>query len=60
MRISELWRRDSRPPSGPEHYWSVEGAWLYRDNLIRVVVDPVSDHAGVYEVNLTTLAWRKI
>jgi hypothetical protein len=54
----ELWRRSNPPPIGP--YWSIEGMWLYEDDLIRVVVDPISDYAGLYEVNVRTLAWRKL
>ena len=58
LKKSELWRRSSPPPSGA--YWSVEGMWFYRDDLIRVVVEPVSEHAGLYEVDVRTLAWRKL
>jgi hypothetical protein len=54
----ELWRRSNPPPIGP--YWAIEGMWLYEDDLIRVVVDPISDHAGLYEVNVRTLEWRKL
>ncbi len=58
MKVLELWRRANPPPM--KAYWSVEGAWLYQDDLIRVVVEPASEHAGLYEVNVTTLSWRKI
>lgn len=58
LKVSELWRRSNPPPSGA--YWSVEGIWLYHDDLIRVVVEPLSEHAGLYEVDVKTLAWRKL
>jgi hypothetical protein len=54
----ELWRRRNPPPIEP--YWGIEGMWLFEDDLIRVVVDPISDHAGLYEVNVQTLVWRKL
>lgn len=59
IRQSALWRaRDGVPPPSGKA-WFVFGAWFVRDHLIQVVVDPGSDHAGLYEVDVRTLAWRK-
>jgi hypothetical protein len=58
LKMLELWRRGNPPPQSA--FWSVQGAWLYQDDAVRVVVDPSSEHAGLYEINVTTLAWRKI
>lgn len=60
LRMLELWRRSNPPPSGAHRHWSVEGIWLCHDDLIRVVVEPLSEHAGLYEVDVKTLAWRKL
>ncbi len=54
-----LWRCDSfSPPTGLR--WFVFGAWLAGPDQVQVVVDPGSDHAGLYEVDVRTLAWQKL
>jgi hypothetical protein len=57
--IVELWRRRSPPPLG-DKFWFVEGVWRYQGELIRALVDPLSEAAGLYEIDVLTLAWRKV
>jgi hypothetical protein len=55
VRQTELWRP---PPSGD--VWYVFGVWYAGDDRVQAAVDPGSDHAGLYEVNVRTLAWHKV
>jgi hypothetical protein len=59
-RQAALWRRRDgvSPPEGPA--WFIYGAWFAGGDLVQVAVDPGSDHAGLYEVDVRTLAWRKV
>jgi hypothetical protein len=55
-----LWRRrDSKPPPAGDP-WYVFGVWLVGDTRVQAVVEPGTDHAGLYEVDVRTLAWRKV
>jgi hypothetical protein len=60
LKNVKLWRPGNPPPSGAHDYWSVEGIWFYQNDLIRVVVNPLDEHAGLYEVDVKTLVWHKI
>jgi hypothetical protein len=61
VKHTMLWRkRDGHPPPHGERAWFVEGACFIEGDRIQVVVDPGTDHAGLYEVNIRTLAWHKV
>jgi len=59
IETRKLWRDDNPPPDGKQ-MWFVEGAWFYTDDLVRVVVNPLAPEAGLYEVDVRTLAWRRL
>src|SRR3712207_1504985 len=48
-RRLDLWRRKNPPPTKGQ-CWFVEGAWLKEGDVARVLVDPLSDEAGLYDV----------
>lgn len=54
-----LWRREY-PPSEGDKCWFVEGAWLLEGDVVRVLVDPVGPGAGLYDVNVRTLSWKRL
>jgi hypothetical protein len=54
-----LWRHENPPPDG-QHFWCVVGAWLYAGDLVRVLVNPLGTEAGLYEVDVRTLSWRRL
>jgi hypothetical protein len=54
-----LWRREN-PPSAEHKCWFVQGAWLKGGDVARVLVDPLSGEAGLYDVDVRTLQWRKV
>ena len=65
----DLWNPNSPPPDGRQN-WFVEGLWLYAAEqdangdlarvLVHALVEPGSRHAGLYEVDLRTLDWRRL
>lgn len=59
MTVTELWRRANPPADGSEA-WDIEGAWLFEGDIARILVDPLSPNAGLYEVDVRTLAWRRM
>jgi len=57
IRRFELWR--GSPPSFDDRRF-IEGAWLWEDDFVRVLVDPMSEHAGLYDVNVWTRQWKRV
>ena len=53
VQWSEIYR------SPPDEWW-IEAVYQVDDNLVRLVVDPQSDHAGVYELDISDMAIRKL
>ncbi len=59
IKTLSLWRHENPPPDG-QRFWCVVGAWLYADDLVRVLVNPLASQAGLYEVDVRTLGWRRL
>ena len=64
----ELWRGANPPPDG-RRYWRVEGLWFVGSEeadgklgnvLLHALVSPGTQDAGLYQVDLMTLGWRRI
>ena len=56
-----LWRsRGGGKPPPEGDLWYVFGVWFAGEGRVQAVVDPGSDHAGLYEVDVRTLDWRKV
>jgi hypothetical protein len=59
IKWSHLWRAENPPPDGAR-YWFIAGVWHYHADLVRVLVDPLGDNAGLYEVDVRTLRWIRL
>jgi hypothetical protein len=69
FRTLELWRHGNPPPDG-QTCWFVEKLWFAESELdadgkpssilLHVLVDPGGKSAGLYEVDVVSLAWRRI
>src|ERR1700734_3209838 len=42
IKWQSLWRNENPPPDGAR-YWFVANIWLYEDDLVRVVVNPLGE-----------------
>jgi hypothetical protein len=69
FRILELWRGANRPPDGRpcwfvEKLWFAESEWEIDGKLshvlLHVAVEPGTASAGLYEVDIVKLSWRRI
>jgi hypothetical protein len=64
-----LWNAASPPPDGRD-CWFVEGLWVRLSEcdadgrlarvLVHALIEPGWQNAGLYEVELLSLAWRRI
>jgi hypothetical protein len=57
LRTRELWRRRNPPPNAA--CWFVHSV-AHVGETIHVTTDPLSDYAGVYEVDVRTMTWRRM
>src|SRR5665213_2889236 len=54
-----LWRHENPPPGG-ERYWFIVKIWHYHEDVVRVLVNPLGEGAGLYEVDVRTLRWARL
>ncbi len=69
FRTQVLWRHGNPPPDG-QMCWFVEKLWFAESEagadgrpvrvLLQVLVEPGTARAGLYEVDIVSLAWRRI